>query len=137
MTKIKTKGTVLKMDILTVATAIVQVTNIEGPDAEVGTYDSTALDSGAGMETDVTGYVNGGTVTFDVFFDPVAVTHQALTDNITTPAVVGWDLVFANAGTTTWPFDAVLTKFTPSVDMSDGLKASCECKLDGIVAYPT
>lgn len=137
MAKIASKGTALQLSIATVFTTIAGVTEISGPDAEVQTFDATALDGGAGREHEPTGYVEGGTVSWSMFFDPVAATLQALTDLITTPAVASWKLKWSDSATTEWPFSGILTKCTPSASLDDGLKADGELKLDGIVSYPT
>lgn len=137
MAKVISKGTQLQLDIATVFTTIAQVLGLDGPGAEVETYDATALDSGVGKEKKPTGYVEGGEVSGDLLFDPVLVTHQALTDLLTTPAVKAWKEIFADAAPTTWPFNGILKTFSPTVDMADGLKASFSIELDGIVNYPT
>jgi len=137
MTKVASKGTALQLSISAVFTTVVQITNIDGPDSEVQSFDSTSLDSGVGMEKDVTGFVDGGNVSGECFFDPVAVTHQALTDVITAPAVSSWKIVWSDAASTEWPFSGILKKFTPTAALAEGLKAAFEIELDGMVTYPT
>ena len=137
MTKIASKGTALQLSISAVFTTVAQVTSIDGPDSEVETFDSTSLDSGVGKETDVTGFVVGGTVSGELFFDPVAATHQALTDVITAPAVSSWKIIWSDAASTEWPFSGVLKKLTPKAALAEGLTASFEIELDGMVTYPT
>lgn len=135
MSKVVCKGTVLQQDIASVYTALAQLISIEGPGPEVETFDATALDSGVGKEFDVTGYVDGGELSFDLFFDPALGGHQNLTDLLTTPVVENWKEIFSDA--TAWPFSGILTGLSPTTDMGDALKASCAIKLDGLVTYPT
>ena len=135
MAKVISKGTQLQLNIATVLTTIAQVIGFTGPGPEVETWDATGLDSGTGKEHKPTGYVEGGDISGDLMLDPALTTHQALTDLITTPASVGWKIIFADA--TEWPFNGTLKTFEPTVDMADGLKASFGVKLDGMVVYPT
>lgn len=135
--KIASKGTALQLSIASVFTTIVQVMEITGPGAKPETFDATALDSGVGREKKPTGYADGGTVTFSLFFDPVAATHQALTDLITAPVVSSWKVIWSDAASTEWPFSGTLSGFEPNAALEDGLKADGEITLDGIPTYPT
>lgn len=136
MTVLKCKGTNLQHEIASTLTTIAQVLSIDGPDPEVETFEADTLDnSGAGIPMKPTGRVSGGTVSFELFFDPALAGHQDLTDQITTPASTNWAIVFSDA--TSWEFAGVFKGLSPAVDLADGLKASGEIELDGIVSYPT
>lgn len=137
MAKIASKGTALKLSISSVFTTIAAVIGLNGPGMKPAVYDATALDSGVGMEKKPTGYVDGGTVSGNLFFDPVAATHQALTDLVTTPAVASWKNVWSDGASTEWPYSGTLTGFNPSAALADGLKADFEITLDGIPTLPT
>lgn len=144
MAKIPSKGTALKVDIATVYTTVAQVISLNGPDAEVQTFNGTSLDGGVGMPKIPTGYVDGGTVSGELFFDPVAATHQQLTDDITNPIRSsgaeldrGYKLVWPDSAATEWAFDGVVKRFGPSATLQDGLKASFAVEVNGIVTYPT
>ena len=137
MTKIAAKGTHIQKSISAVFTTIAQVTNISGPDAEVQTGDVTSLDGGVGMEFASTGYVNGGTVSFTLWLDPVASTLQAITDDITTPASGSWKIKFSDSATTEWAFSGFVTKCSPTAEVNGHLTCDCEIKLTGIPTYPT
>ena len=135
MTQIPSKGTTLQLDIASTFTEVAQVISLTAPDAEVETFDATHLGSSTGREKEPTGFVEGGTVSLSLFFDPTETTHQAMTDLITTPAVSSWKIVWSD--TTEWPFSGVLKSFTPTAELADGLKADVSIELDGIVSYPT
>lgn len=138
MAKIKSKGAQLQLSISASLTTIAQVRRFTGPDAEVQTYDATALDSAVGREKKVTGFVNSGMVTWSLWFDPTAATHQALTDLITTPTdASGWKIIFPDGSSTAWTFNGVLKKVTPVVELDQGLVCDCQMEVDGIVTYPT
>lgn len=136
MAKLVCKGTVLEHEIASTLTAVAQIINLDGPDAEVETVESDTLDnSGAGIPMSVTGRTSGGNVTGELFFDPSLAGHQDLTDQLTTPAVTNWNMTFADS--TDWPFAGILKSCTPTVDLADLLKASFDIELSGIVSYPS
>lgn len=139
MAKIKSKGTVLQLSIASTYTTIAAVRSITSPAAEVGTYDATALDSGVGREHKVTGYVEGGSCMATIWLDPVAVTHQAVSDLVTAPVDgSAWKIIWADAAPTTWSFSGPVKKFGPfKADLNEGVSGDIEVKLDGYVSYPT
>lgn len=135
--KIASKGTALQLSISSVYTTIASITDLDGPSAEPQTFNPTTLDGGAGIPVKLTGYVLGGTVTCNGYFDPVETTHQALTDLLTTPASSNWKTIWSDAALTQWPYAGVLTGFTPSATTDDGLKFAITITVDGIPTYPT
>ncbi|MEO1063747.1 MAG: hypothetical protein AAFZ07_20205 [Actinomycetota bacterium] len=138
MAKIKCKGTVLQQEIASVFTAVAQIISLDGPEAETETFESDTLDNAdAGIPYDPTGRTEGGEVTGEMFFDPALAGHQALTDLLLAPAKTAFKLIFADAATTEWPFDAAGLSLGVAVDLSDGLKASFGLKVDKTVTYPS
>jgi len=137
MAKPSSKGAALQLSIASVFTTIAQMRSFNGPDAEVQTFDGTALDSGVGMEHYPTGYVEGGNVNGSLFFDPVAATLQALTDLKTAPAISLWKEKWSDTALTEWPFSGILTRVNPKAEVNQGLMADINVKLTGIPTYPT
>ncbi len=137
MAKLKSKGTVLQESISSGFTAVAQIQSLTSPAAEVGTYDATCLDSGVGREHNITGYVEGGSVSGTLFFDPALAGHQSFTDKLTTPThATLWKIIWPD--TTEWPFGGPLKKFGPvKAGLNDGLMADFEIKVNGLVTYPT
>lgn len=136
MSKFVSKGTALQLSIASVYTTVIQMITINAPDANVQTYDATALDTvGAGEEHLPTGYVDGGICSGTAFFDPTAATQKAMTALITTPALANWKIIWSNL--TEWPFSGTLTKFTPKAERTTGLMFDWSIRLSGIVTYPT
>ena len=136
MGKVLCKGTVLKQTISMSLTAVAQVISIDHSGAESETFDATTLDtSGAGKEYKATGYSEGGSVDFEIFMDPALSGHQAITDEITTPSELDWEVTFADS--TAAGFTVAGTGYGWTVDMNDGLKASISLKLDQLLTYPT
>jgi hypothetical protein len=138
MAKIKVKGTVIKQDIADTLTAIAQVIEFSASGAESEHYDATTLDTaGAGKEYSQTGYSEGGTFDFSIFLDPALAGHQALTDDITTPAERDYSITFADTAPTTWTFSAAGIGIGITGAMNDGLKADISLKLDQLMDYTT
>lgn len=137
MARVVTKGDKVQLSISSVYTDIPQMRSIRGPSPKVQFQDTTALDSGVGMEKDVTGHTDGGTVSCSMYFDPANAVHKALLAIATTPAVSLWKRIFADGATTTWPFSGICTSPpSPSADVNNILMADFEITLDGIVTYP-
>lgn len=136
MAKIKSKGTKVQVDVATVLTDVGQVFDITAPGADVGTFDATALDSDTGREKEVTGFAEGGSLSFSLFFDPADANQKVMLALITTPAVTGWAVVWSDTANTVWAFDGILKSYEPKATLDDGLKADAEVELDGLVAYP-
>jgi len=138
MAKVQVKGTVLNHFTGTTGTAISQVISYSHSGAESETYDATTLDTtGAGKEYSQTGYAEGGTFDFSLFFDPGLAIHQALTDDVTTPAEREYSIVFADAATTTQTFDAAGISLGWTGEMNNGLTADVSLKLDQLMDYAT
>ena len=131
MAKIKCKGTALQLDISTVYTAVAQLISHTPPPLETTEYDSTTLDtSGAGRESELTGYADGGEFAAEIFWDPELAVHAAITDAITTPAETNWKTIYVNSGASEMAYTCTGLKFSPAVAMDDGLKATITGKVD-------
>lgn len=138
MAKCKVKGTVIKQTISAVLTAVAQITEFNHSGAETETYDATTVDtSGAGKEYSQTGYTEGGSFDFSIFYDPNLAGHQAITDLVTTPADCVWNITFTDAGPSTSAFTSAGVGFGFTGAMNDGLKADVSLKITGLLAYST
>jgi hypothetical protein len=138
MAKVITKGTVINQTITTTLTPVAQIIEFSQSGAESETYDATTLDTtGAGKEYAPTGYSEGGTFDFSLFYDPNLAGHQAITDLITTPATCAWSIVFVDAGTTTSTFDSAGVGMDITGAMNNGLTADVSLKLNQLLEYST
>lgn len=137
--KLVVKGTVIKQDIGGVLTPVAQIISFGQDGAEVETFECTTLDTpGAGKEYKATGYSEGGSFDFEVFFDPGLAGHQSLTDDITTPPADGRDysIEYTDAASIN-TFNAAGIGVSIAGAMNDGLKASVSLKLNGLLGYTT
>jgi len=145
MAKLKVKGTVIEQASGTTYTAVAQVTGFSISGIETETYDSRTLDGTAGVEYDPTGYVEGGSVTFDLLYDPALAGHQAITDlavaaHLTTNGLandVNWKVKFANTASTELTFVSSGISVDITGDATDGLRSSITLKCDGCPVLPT
>ena len=93
--------------------------------------------SGAGKEYEATGYSEGGTFGFSVFYDPALAGHQAITDLITTPAECNWDITFADTGATNCTFASAGVGWDVTGPMGHRLKPRGSLKPTRLHRTPT
>jgi hypothetical protein len=145
MATIKTKGTALQIASGTTYVSVAQITSISSDGVETETFESRTLDGGVGVTHDPTGYAEGGSVTFGLFWDPALSGHQTLTDLVTAghlsttgaPNDQGWKVVFADTSSTEMTFTSAGIGFGFSAEMTNGLTSDVTLKLDGIPTYAT
>ena len=136
MAKIQTKGAVIDQEIATVLTPVAQIISFGHSGAASETYDATTVDTtGAGKEYAATGYSEGGEFNFTLFYDSELAGHQALTDDITTPAERNYSVTLS--GGTEMTFTAAGISFGFQGDMADGIKGDVTLKLDQLMSYTT
>jgi hypothetical protein len=135
------KGSVLKIDVATVLTAVSEVISIDHDGAENETFKFTTLSLvTSGHKYMSTGYTEPGNVNFELFFLPFNTGHQQITDHLTTPSVTEADqldgsITFADSLSTSMPFKIAGFSFGVSIAMDDGVKASVGMKLTGLPTY--
>lgn len=123
MAKLKSKGSIFKVDVSSVLTAVAQLTDISYSGAEVETFDCTTLDaSSASKEYTQTGFTEPGEFQISGFFDPDEGTHQAIRDVLITPADLDCSLDLTDTTATVLTFSAASVSLNLSIAMSDGVK---------------
>jgi hypothetical protein len=138
MAKVKVKGTVIRQTISASLTAVAQIVEFNHSGAESETYDATTIDtSGAGKEYSQTGYSEGGSFDFTIFYDDMLAGHQAITDLVTTPADCVWNIQTTAVSSAAMAFTSAGVGFGFSGAMNDGLKADVSLKITGLMAYST
>lgn len=138
MTSISAFGSLLKIgdggNGAEVFTTIAQVNSLSGPGLTMDPIDVTHHGSTAGWRQFVGGLFDAGEVTFEINYDPVAATHDASTgllSDMEGRTVRNFQLVFPDAGATTWGFAALVTAFEPGMPIDDKLSASVTVKVSG------
>jgi hypothetical protein len=138
MAKVPCKGTSLKMTISMSLTAVSQIISMDLPKPESETYDSTTLDQSNAWKTyDPTGYSEPGELSGELFYDPAAASHVALSALVANPASNACEIGYMDSGTTTQDFNATGFSLGATVAMNDGLKGEFKLKVSGNPGYPT
>lgn len=128
MAKYSAFGTVFTLG----GSAVVQVTNIDGPELSLDTVDVTTHDSASGWEEVVGTILRSGEVSLDIVYDPAAATHVALWTDLVAKAPVACTLVYPDHPThTTWSFNALVTKFKPGMPVDGALTGTVTLKITG------
>ena len=136
MAKMNTKGAVIDQKIGVTLTPVAQIISFSHSGAEAETFDATTIDTtGAGKEHQITGYSEGGTLDFELYYDSELAGHQALTDDITTPAARDYSITLA--GGSEMIFTAAGISFGFAGDMGDGIKGDVSLKLNSLMTYTT
>lgn len=115
-------------------TTIAEVSNISGPGFSLDTTDVTNHSSPGGWEEAIPTILHAGEVSFDINFVPTDPTHgfsTGLLHDMVNRIKRNFQLVFPNAGNTTWSFAAFVTGFEPAEPVDDKLSASVTLKLTG------
>lgn len=120
MAVMKSKGTVFKITIASVLTAVPGIVSIDKSGEEGESMDVRALDSSAGLPMASTGFVKPPTIGFDFLVDRANAVHVAMYALMRAPATNVVTLTYTDSGpvTETW------TSVTVGIDESfEGTKA--------------
>lgn len=138
MAKVICKGSIFKRTISGSLTALAQLLSFELSGSEAETIESRTLDLvGAYIPFEHTGYSLGGDFSMEGYLDPALAGHQAITDDIATPADNACQITYANGAATTQSFTGAGWKMGATVAMADLLKFQSGCKIDGDPGWPT
>lgn len=114
-----------------VFTTVVHVQDISGPELTADSRDVTSHDSAGAFKEYVTGLLDSGEVTFDVFWDPDTATHVALRADLLSRVRRNFKLLWGSAPLETWDFAGQITRFAPSAPVDGMLAASITIKVTG------
>lgn len=138
MAKVKSKGTLLKLDIAATLTDVAQLLSLKPPAFRSTDYGEFTLDqSGTGRERELTGYAESDPFEAEFYWDPDLAVHDAIIDHITAdpPTEQTWQILFVNTGASTIDWTGVGLEMSPTVPVGDGLKASIKGEVDGLATY--
>jgi len=135
MARVVSKGTVITQDIAAAQVAIAQINSFSHSGAETGTVDTTALDSGVGIELTASGHATGGSFDFSLFFDSELAGHQSLSDQLGNPIQRAYGLTLA--GGTAITFNAAGIGFGFSGDVGGVNTADVTLPITGLMVYVT
>lgn len=111
------------------------VTNFDGPGLSLDTADVTSHDSVGAWEEIVGTILRSGELVLSIVYDPADATHKyaagGLLYDLVQRTAIALTLVFSDAGTTTWTFNALVTGFKPTAPVGDSLTAAVTLKGTG------
>lgn len=126
MTEFIGAGTTLAIS----ATAIGQVFNIGLDGWAVGEVETTDL--GDSWKTFLPTIPEGGTVSFDLHYDPGVASIASVTTLMTTPSVVPFTLTLNDTGDATYAFNGFFTEFSLSgIEVEGVMSAACSIRITG------
>lgn len=116
-------------------TEYANVKSISGPGLSVDTVDVTTHDQATAWEEHVATILRSGEISMDLVYDPAHATHKyaagGLLYDLVQRVSIEFTLVFPDAGTTTWTFNALVTGFEPTGEVGSDLTATVKFKLTG------
>lgn len=116
-------------------TAYAQAKSISGPGMSLDTEDVTSHDSTGAWEEVVGTILRSGEISMDIVYDPAHATHKYAAGGVIYDFVqrtaIALTLVFPDAATTTWSFNALVTGFEPQGPVDGALTATVKFKLTG------
>lgn len=130
MTAYATQGSVIRRagdESPSVYTAILQVSNINGPTASANEIDVTNLQSTA--KEFVTGLVDYGQVTFDIILDRNNATHTGLKNDLDNNTVRSYQIETPDGVVES--FEARVSGLDQNIQTDDAVKASVTLRLTG------
>lgn len=119
-------------------TTVAEVQSLNGPEVTADTKDVTTHSSGAATpwEEVLPTLLRSGEVSMTLGFLPGTAGHKALLTDITGRVKRNWQMIFPDAGSTTWPFSAYVTKVGPQAEVDGVLQADVTIKLTGAITFP-
>ena len=115
-------------------TSIAEVKDFDGPALTKDMQETTPHSpTGHKWRKFISGLRDGGEVTFDINYEPTETTHgtSGLLGELDEDELRNWELVFPDAGSTTWSFSGAVTGFNPSNPVEGVQTASISIKISG------
>lgn len=136
MTKVQGKGSVFKVTIASVLTAIAAVISISLPEHKMETVETDDLDNtDTGIPHSPTGRTEGGECDVELFFDPV--THATFTtwvnDTVLANQTKVCAILIGSTPRATWTFTAAGISLGGKIVLNDYVKGSVKFKLSKTV----
>ncbi len=119
----KVKGTLLKIDISSVMTAVSQLTALQSPSIENTAFESTDIDqTDKGEKHDPTGYTKSDGFMAEGFFDEALAGHLAIRTKIAAAEKIDWQITYSNVGASVQEFTTAAAKWELMTALKEGMK---------------
>jgi predicted secreted protein len=113
------------------ATAVAELTNIDGLKLSADTIDVTTLDSVGGYKQTITGFKDGGEVGVEGFLNPSDQGQYALYTAFENGTTDSYQILFPSAMGASWAFSGVVTAFETGAASADAVSFSATIKVSG------
>jgi hypothetical protein len=117
---------------------VANISTIKGPTSSVKMEDVTSHSTGIPWRQYQPTLLDGGDLTFDMFFIPSDAGHQTFQEIYVNRGLAGssgtpvdWQLVFPDTNKTTWSFKGFVSKMDFSEPVDGVVKASCAIRITG------
>lgn len=127
MAKSRSVGTAFNIDDQKVG----GLSSISGVEISSETTDVTALDNTTGYKEFLGGFKDGGEISLEGFLDGDDAGQDAMYTAMDDQEEHNFSIVFPKAIGKTWTIKGIVTKFSTSVALSDGIKFSASVKVSG------
>ena len=115
-----------------VFTTVAAVTSIGGPNLQADDIEVTDMESPSGYKEYISGLKDGGTVDFEINFNPTNSTHTGLFDDQVAGTSRNWKIVFpSSVSNMTFSFAGTVKTFNLNTDPNTQLSASISIKVSG------
>lgn len=134
--KYPSQGVQLQLSISAVFTTIAALVEMNLPEGQVETSETTDINVAHGKTFDTTGLVDAGEFDGTGFMDPAGATITALTGYIKAPtpnALTSWKVIYTDPAPTNWTWSAIVKSFQPMVKMGEFLKFKFGGKVSGLI----
>ena len=139
MAKVKSKGTLLKVDISATLTTVAQLLSVTPPTFRSLDYGEFTLDQrGTGKERELSGYTETDAFEAEMYWDPDLAVHDAIINAIIPdpPIASVWQILFVNTGASSINWTSTSLELGPQVPTGgDGLRATIKGEIDGLPVY--
>ncbi len=130
-------GTLLKVGDGAVSesfTTVAEVRKLSGPTLKADTLDVTTHNTATPFRRFISGLLDGGDVSLELNFIPQEPTHSyssGLLSDMLNRTRRNFQIVFPDAGSTTWLIPGIITQFDMSADPAAVLMATLTIKVSG------
>lgn len=134
----ESNGTELQVDATDTGSfvAVAEVVSIDPPEDTTETIDHTSLATTTNRRKAPASIGDSGEATFTVNFIPDSAGHETLLDLKAAKTVVPWKIVWNDASSTPWTFEAFISSFKAgTVEINGKLTADIKLMIDGDIDY--
>lgn len=139
MAKYAAFGSTLKIG-GTAGTAIVNITEIDGPELSAETMDMTAHDSAGSYREIIPTFLDAGEVSFTIQYDPAHATHKNAAGGLlylyAQKTLSSFALGMPTTPAANIVFSGYVTKFKPGMPLDGALTAEVSIKVTGAPTLP-